>query len=281
MHLQTPIYKSIQVISFKRFTLAFFFILFLNSASAQVKMKEHKALVKKSRADKTSLVSLDTLFCSGVPISKVSITNKIQGKTAEQMFIPFGSNTPVLIVNIFNTHNQLKESETFHNYNFPGLGLSCNVIYKNENEPYDFICKYDLINSNGLDTVKAEMFTTIRSSLRADLKSKLDTAQYYKSIIVTRDTTAPILVEEENLAQGGVLIGTFKEKSIAGPNGELKQYEIKNSIGALICTATRNDESKGSWSLLTYKNNRYYSITIVSKDELNALLKYLITNGFI
>lgn len=281
MHLQTQIYKSIQVISFKSLTLSFLFILFFNSVSAQVKMKEHKALVKKSRIEKTSLVSLDTLYCSGVPVSKVSITNKSQGKTVEQMFIPFGSNTPVLIVQIFNTHKQLKPNEIYHNYNFLGIGLSCNVVYKSESEPYELICKYDLINSYGLDTVKAEMFTTVRSSLRADLKSKLDTAQFYKSIVVARDTTAPILVEAENIAQGGVLIGSFKEKSIAGPSGELKQFEIKNSIGALICTATRNDESKGSWSLLTYKNNRYYSITIVSKDELNALLKYLITNGFL
>lgn len=262
--------------------LAFLFLVFQTiPLHAQVKLKEHRKLVQESAASGTALHSLDTLFCGGKAIAKVVVTAKTGETILEQAIMAFNSQAPVIIVNSISLSNKSGLAETYHHFEFPGIGRSCDVRYKNNSEAYDLICKYGLLNLHGLDTVKAEMFATVKGVAKSTGGSRLDTINSDKSLVVKRDTKAEILFEKEEIAQGGVLIGSFKENTISGPGGELRQLIIYNSVGALICTATRTDKAGNSWSLLTYKDNRFNSAKFTSENDLKELVTYLIERGYL
>ncbi len=262
--------------------LTFLFFVFQSlPVFSQIKQKEHRRLVQESAASGTALYSLDTLFCGGKALARVVVTAKTGETILEQAVMAFNSEAPAIIINSISLSNKSGLSETYHHFEFPGIGRNCDVKYKDNKEAYDLICKYGLINLHGLDTVKAEMFATVKGVAKSTGSSRLDTINSDKSLVVKRDTKAEILFEKEEIAQGGVLIGSFKENSISGPGGELRQLIIYNSVGALICTATRTDKVNNSWSLLTYKDNRFNSAKFISENDLKELLTYLIEKGYL
>lgn len=263
----------------------FIFVLsgaFVLSAPAQnaKQLKAHKKAVAESALKGTSIVSLDTLFCSGraVSISR-DITNGSEIKT---VLSALRSGEPILTViqkpDLKNPFpNSLHPNELL--FQFHPLKLECMHTPKPpHNSAIAVVCHYGLVNAYGLDTVKAELFYTVHGK-KQESASAPSSVPAEKSLLISRDTSAPVLVENENISQGGVLIGSFELDSLEGPGGLLKQYTIFNAVGAQVCTCTCTDPLKGYWSFLIYRDKRFHTATLRKGNDLEEIIRHLSRKG--
>ncbi|MCC6818240.1 MAG: hypothetical protein IT245_05070, partial [Bacteroidia bacterium] len=66
-----------------------------------------------------------------------------------------------------------------------------------------------------------------------------------------------------------------------GQSGLLRHFQIYNSKGVLICTATESKYLSHEWRLLTYKDNRFHSLNVPTEDDLMQILKSLISKDYL
>ena len=150
---------------------------------------------------------------------------------------------------------------------------------KNVNE---IVCEYLLINKDGLDTLKAEMFATIHGNILDQNTKKVDAEKLF---IVERNKNAEIKIEDIEISQDGIFLGRCEEEELDGPNGKIVQYSIFNSTGALVCVASKMPSSNGNkliqWNLLTQRDMRFSTVQLKSDNFLIELLKFLVTKSII
>lgn len=248
---------------------------------AQKGMKEHQKLVAQSRSSKTAICSRDTFFCSGNALAIVQYAKTTANKGMQASLLPFGATEPVIHFKPVN-----ETLQTFR-FDFPGFGQSCEVFLKQHKDPFSMICHYELFNAHGLDTLKAEIFMTLFSAkpYAEPSKPNMPIIDAEKALVVKRNTGKPVLVEDENLAQDGVLIGTFERDTIDGPKGKHLQLKISNSVGALICTATEGSRIPGTdlceWSFISYRDNKFHTVKLKTNDELLSLVRHLIAAAYL
>lgn len=282
MRLHIPTYTSERISSgFAQTLILTLFTAVMPFAHAQKGMKEHQKLVAQSRFTKTAVCSRDTFFCSGNALALVQYAETTANKGMQASILPIGTTEPVIRFKPVNDTWQ-----TFR-FDFPGFGQSCDVFLKQHKDPFSLICHYELLNAHGLDTLKAEIFMTLYGAKPyADpVKPKASGAAAEKALLVKRNTGKPVLVEDENLAQDGVLIGTYERDTIDGPNGKHLQLKISNAVGALICTATEGSMVPGTslteWSFLTFNDNKFHSVKLLRNDELLSLVRHLIAASYL
>ncbi|MEZ4804958.1 MAG: hypothetical protein R2852_05615 [Bacteroidia bacterium] len=250
-------------------------------ASIQISLSQNTS----SNANKLNAsIKKDTLFCSNIPYATVVVTNKKGKEINEQAFLALGSIEPSLIVNRIHVKQSKSNDFVYHHFNFNGLKLTCDIKETlNGLTVAEEICKSTLFNKDGLDTLKAEIFATLKGKIKVEngvgiLASDVNPEKGY---ILERNKESPVLVQDDIIAQDGQGIGRFELDTISGVDGDLKQVKIFNSLSALIFTATRTDAVYNTWSILTYKDNRFQTINIKGEDEVVELCNYLIASSFL
>jgi hypothetical protein len=282
MPLHIPTYTSERISSgFKQALILILFTAIMPFVQAQKGMKEHQKLVAQSRFSKTAVCSRDTFFCSGNALAVVQYAETRSNKDMQASLMPFGATEPVI------RFKPVDETWQTFRFDFPGFGQSCEVFLKQHKDPFSLICHYELLNALGLDTLKAEIFMTLYAAkpYAEPSRPKMPIIDAEKALVVKRNTGKPVLVQDDNLAQDGVLIGTFERDTIDGPKGKHLQLKISNSVGALICTATEGSRIPGTdlceWSFISFKDNKFHTVKLVSNDELLSLVRHLIAAAYL
>lgn len=264
--------------------------LFSMSVSAQLsdkEVKKHQKKILESIEKKKGISSLDTLFCKGKPNALVNVISKSFLLGVEEQTIQGLDNKKDYIVISYKSYTDQNQVVRYYNhYQFPGLKMNCDVPHElGSLDVYETICKFQLLNEYGLDTMKVELFTVLKGKIKTNniasggQGAQQDVNNY--NVIVPRNKQSFLMFLGDNIQQDSKMIGSIVKSTVNGKDGLLTQYSIFNSVGATICTATETKFMSHEWNLLTYKNNRFNTlISSIGKDK-DDIVKYLIDNGFL
>jgi hypothetical protein len=271
-------------------TLAFFSMSLMAQLSDK-EVKKHQKKVLESLEKKKGISSLDTLFCKGKPNALVNVISKSFLLGAEEQTIQGLENKKdYIIISLKNYKDQNQVVRYYHHYQFPGLRMQCDVPSEiGSLDVYETICKYQLINEHGLDTMKVELFTVLKGTINPSISISIDQNRVNVAqqdinnynVIVPRNKQSFLMFLGDNIQQDSKMIGSIVKSTINGKDGLLTQYSVFNSVGAMICTATETKFMSYEWNLLTYKNNRFNSLTSSIGKDKDDIVKYLIDNGFL
>lgn len=247
-------------------------------AQGNKKTKAHQKKVNASAVSKTPLLSLDSFYCSGnlMAVHKIADYSKTK-EIVSQSFSSPTSGVPLIVV-------QLVIDTTFgnyYNYSFPTLGINCDVLKKaGSPDVYETICKQQLLNTNGIDTIKAQTFVTIKGNLKKKQELKRLNANNFK--VVKRNVSANISLIGQDIQQDNVIIGSMEESTVATPGGTVKQIKVYNTQKHLICIATQTAATGREWRMLTHLDNKYHLLTCKSDmEDVYDILKLLIENTYL
>ncbi len=260
-------------------TLSAFFLSSLTVSSQNNKsLKAHQNAIKSSVKSKAALISRDSFYCSGDLKAVYKVTNRNRANdTVLQSFNSITTGTTLIIVNLVND----TAIGRYYNYSFPTLSINCDVLKKGSNrEVFETICKHQLLNAEGIDTVKAQTFVT----LKGNLKKKLDYSKFTKENfkVAERNKSAAISLTGQDIQQGSVPIGSMEELTVATPGGTVKQIKVYNTQKQLICIATQTNTTGREWRMLTNFDNKYHLLVCSSDTEdVYDILKLLIDKFYL
>lgn len=177
-------------------------------------------------------------------------------------------------------------SNSFYRLTFPTLSTSCDLKKAVTFEDvYQSISENELLNIHGLDTNKVLIYTVIKGKVSdaeiKGVKSRLDSIRDDRSVIMYRNLNAYIQIEVEDIVQDNVKIGSYESDTIKGLNGLQVQFKLFNSIGAMICTVTETKLGSKDMRLLTYRDNKFHSLSVKGKEDLREIIIYLIKNDYL
>ena len=278
MHLQTQIYKLNLPKTFVLSVVLGLFSLYSNTVFADTQALKYSAISFKKNRKK--IKQFDTLFCSQKPMSKLMVLS-MPGDSFASIFY-YQLNDTSLLLSVKPRVSKSTNTVYYH-FEFPNILMNADYRPKGQvNKINDIVCEYGLINKDGLDTLKSEMFATINPSIEMQKAKKVDAEKLF---IVERNKTAEIKVEDLEISQDGIFLGRCEEEELDGPNGKIIQYSIFNSTGALVCTATKipqtNVNNMVQWNLLTQRDMRFSTVQLNANNFVIELLKYLVANSVI
>jgi hypothetical protein len=252
-------------------------------------IKKHRQVVSESKTLRTAVTSLDTLFIAGRPYGMVRIFARDSQIITAQSIHSLDSGKTLIEISHLEKINAGPDRFSFFLFSFPALDMMCEVQSRSKGQDiYSTIQQYGLLAPNGLDTVQVETFVVLKGRINMvsvdGARNKQATKHEMiieKSIIVPRDQNKPLVFTSENIEQGGVVIGSFTEGVAETPNGQVKKISVYNSIGALICTATETTTGSKEWRLLTYRDNKFYSMRSASGNDKEEVALYLIKLGLL
>lgn len=274
MPLHNRIYK-LQLFKSLLISLALF-----SAVEAMTETKIAQICARKQRKkDKRNIKIYDTLFCANKALAHYRMHTWGTDTFKTMQFSRLNDTHVVLKVSSIVGPKQ----KNYWHYDFIDLKQSADRAAKGlAQEVQNTVCYYDLLNQQGLDTLKAELFITLHGNLKTQQVKKVDPE---KTFIVERNKNAKIVFEEQEISQDGILLGRYEEEELEGPNGKFIQYSIFNSTGALVCVASRVSVDPNSqlqqWNLLTYRDMRFSSVQLQVDSSLNELMKYLIQKAII
>lgn len=246
----------------------------------------HGERVALSKKESRALLSLDTLFCSGIPNAIVKVAKYDDNMQVEKMLLISIANADTLIEIIYEYYGLSRSGKTpavsNTRFYFPGLGMACNVS-PSPVDAYDNICKYGLISRQLLDTVRVETFVTLKGPIDPVLNNEVqpkgpDNGRWF---VPPRNIKAPLYFSNDSIGQDGVLIATYEQATVAAPGGSLPHFTIFNVIGAITCIATAADTSGKEWTLLTMKDKKYHPLKIRGKVSLVEIMQFLVSMAYI
>lgn len=256
-------------------------------AQKKVSDREHKVKVAESALKSNSVISRDTLYCSGkIRAMAVSVEeNLMLGTDARAIYMPGGKEV-LILVDKQSYKNPAGQQSYYYQVDFPGLQMGCDIRESDKmGNPYDQICKNELITANGLDTNKVFIFTTLKGRIpESELQgqwSHKDSVIMMRSIIAARNVNAPINITDENLYQDAVMFGSYVQDTLVGQTGQVRHFQIYNSKGVLICTATETRMNSHEWRLLCYKDNKFQSLAFNEANDLKRILEFLIKEKYL
>jgi hypothetical protein len=277
-----------------KITFSLIIAFFSMSAMAQLSdkdVKKHQKKVLESLEKKKGISSLDTLFCKGKSNALVNVLSKsILLGAEEQTIQDLNTKKAFIIISLKNYKDQSQVVRYYHHYQFPTLKMQCDVPSEiGSLDVYETICKYQLINEYGLDTMKVELFTVLKGTINPSISVSIDQNRVSAAqqdlnnynVIVPRNKQSFLMFLGDNIQQDSKMIGSIVKSTINGKEGLLTQYSVFNSVGAMVCTATEKTFMSHEWNLLTYKNNRFNTITSSIGQDKEDIVKYLIENGFL
>jgi hypothetical protein len=278
MHLQTQTYTSNLPKTFVLSVVLGLFLFYSNTASADIHSVNNSANTLKKRKNKVK--QFDTLFCKQKPLSKLMVL-KMPGDSFASTYY-YHLNDPRVLLSVKPMVNKLTNALYYH-FEFPNIQMIADFKPKGQvSKVNDIVCEYALINNDGLDTLKSEMFATINASIDLQNTKKVDAEKLF---IVERNKMAEIKIEDIEISQDGIFLGRCEEEELDGPNGKIIQYSIFNSTGALVCTASKMPQTNGNkmvqWNLLTQRDMRFSSVQLKSDNFVIELLKFLVTKSII
>jgi hypothetical protein len=278
MHLRTQTYTSNLPKTFVLFVVLVLFLFYSNTASADIHSVNNSANTLKKRKNKVK--QFDTLFCKQKPLSKLMVL-KMPGDSFASTYY-YHLNDPRVLLSVKPMVNKLTNALYYH-FEFPNIQMIADFKPKGQvSKVNDIVCEYALINNDGLDTLKSEMFATINASIDLQNTKKVDAEKLF---IVERNKMAEIKIEDIEISQDGIFLGRCEEEELDGPNGKIIQYSIFNSTGALVCTASKMPQTNGNkmvqWNLLTQRDMRFSSVQLKSDNFVIELLKFLVTKSII
>ena len=244
---------------------------------------EHRAAVLHSKINQTAYIGMDTLFCSGKALAIAHRQVNINNQERYEL-LSFSDQHRALLID----SSQNAQQQVVYRYEFPTLGMYCTTIKKNNAITMaSAVCKFQLMTEKGIDTTKAEMFLTLNGASAKAIPLTIDTSKipYEKRFVLKRNTAAPLTYSEDQIAQDGQLLARWEENIVKGPQGDLLQLTIINSLGAEIATASRgkilNANNTYSWHILTQKDMKFHSTEIIAEGELGELLRFLIQKQYL
>jgi hypothetical protein len=278
MHLQTQIYKSNLPKTFVLSVVLGLFSLYSNTVFAESHSLKYSAI--SSKKNRKKIKQFDTLFCSQKPVSKLMVVRVAGDSFASTYYYQLDDTS--LLLSVKPMVNKSTNAVYYH-FEFPNIQMNADFKPKGQaNKVNDIVCEYGLINKDGLDTLKSEMFATINASIDVQNVKKVDAEKLF---IVERNKAAEIKVEDLEISQDGIFLGRCEEEELDGPNAKIIQYSIFNSTGALVCTATKMPQPNGNnlvqWNLLTQRDMRFSTVQLKSDNFVLELLKYLVANSII
>jgi hypothetical protein len=270
--------------------IALIFFSFTINLFAQVSdkdLKKHLKEVEESRLKSKGISSLDTFFCKGKPLALIKINQRhpISG-IEDQSFNQFETQSTLIVVTKKFFEMSPGNAVVYDQYYFPGLNLFCDVRNTlGSQSVYETICQFGLLNENGVDTVKTELFAIVKGRINPPVQINLHNNGVSNNnnydVIVPRNKNSFIMFFGDNIQQDSKLIGSITKNTVNGQSGSLNQYLIFNSVGAMICTATESGPLSREWNLLVYKNNKFYKVTAELSKDKEAIIKLLVDNGFL
>jgi len=278
MHLRTQTYTSNLPKTFVLSLVLGLFLFYSNTASADIHSVNNSANTLKKRKNKVK--QFDTLFCKQKPLSKLMVL-KMPGDSFASTYY-YHLNDPRVLLSVKPMVNKSTNALYYH-FEFPNIQMIADFKPKGQvSKVNDIVCEYALINNDGLDTLKSEMFATINASIDLQNTKKVDAEKLF---IVERNKMAEINIEDIEISQDGIFLGRCEEEELDGPNGKIIQYSIFNSTGALVCTASKMPQTNGNkmvqWNLLTQRDMRFSSVQLKSDNFVIELLKFLVTKSII
>jgi hypothetical protein len=274
MHLRTQTYKSNLPKTFVLSVVLGLFFFYSNTVSADLH-KKNKGKIKQ----------FDTLFCAQKPIAKIMMVKGVSDSSVTYYYYHINDTSLLLSVKPMqiSVKANTNPSQVYLHFEFPNIQMNADYKPKTKAKSIkEIVCEYDLINKDGLDTLKSEMFATIHGNIQDQNTKKVDAEKLF---IVERNKMAEIKIEDVEISQDGIFLGRCEEEELEGPNGNIIQYSIFNSTGALVCTATKMPQSNGNklvqWNLLTQRDMRFSTVILNSKNFVIEMLKYLVANSII
>jgi hypothetical protein len=254
------------------------FFFYSNTLSADIHSASHSASALKKNRKKAN--QFDTLFCAQKPVAKI-MRIKMSSDSFYTTYYYHIKDTSLLLS--VKQIAQNAAGSIYYHFEFPDIQMVADYKPKVQvNKVHDVICEYGLINTDGLDTLRSEMFATIHGSIQDQKTKKIDAEKVF---IVERNKTAEIKVEDIEISQDGIFLGRCEEEELEGPNGKIIQYSIFNSTGALVCTASKMPQTNGNnfvqWNLLTQRDMRFSTTQLKAENFVIELLKYLVANSII
>ena len=282
MHLQTQIYKSNLP---RTFVLSVFLGLFsFYSVAISANTHSENRSISKLNKNRKKTKQFDTLFCAQKPIATIMTVNAKNDSSVTYYYYHINDTSLLLSVKpMRNTKASTNQAQLYFHFEFPNIQMTADYKPKIQSKNVkEIVCEYLLINKDGLDTLKAEMFATIHGNILDQNTKKVDAEKLF---IVERNKNAEIKIEDIEISQDGIFLGRCEEEELDGPNGKIVQYSIFNSTGALVCVASKMPSSNGNkliqWNLLTQRDMRFSSVQLKSDNFLIELLKFLVTKSII
>jgi hypothetical protein len=282
MHLRTQIYKSNLPKTFVLSVVLGLFFFYSNTLFADNHSACHSASPAKKNRKKAN--QFDTLFCAQKPIAKIMTVNAVNDSFATYYYYHINDTSLFLSVKPIRYFKaNTNQAQVYYHFEFPNIQMNADYKPKTQAKNVkEIVCEYELINKDGLDTLKSELFATIHGNMQDQNTKKVDAEKLF---IVERNKASEIKIEDLEISQDGIFLGRCEEEELDGPNGKIIQYSIFNSTGALVCTASKMPQSNGNkmvqWNLLTQRDMRFSAVQLKSDNFVIELLKYLVANSII
>lgn len=233
-----------------------------------------QTVIAQNKKD-TSLIGADTLNCHG---NKIAL---IQNLSKNDDYVSYYDlKTLRLLLYINKKYEGEGEGRVyFYNFVFPELNINCDVIPSKKELIDKVVCKYGLINEWGLDTLKAETFVTIKGNYKKKLVDAAKSAVNFT--MLERDRTKPITILGNDIYQDDKVIGSFEELKIQSPGGELKQFQVNNTMKQMVCLSTALKAGSHDWRTLTNFDNKYHILKSTDGNDLMDLVKFMVESNYL
>lgn len=255
----------------------FFFLIFccciaigLNAQTKSEKiMKKHLEKVAKSKEKGTVILSLDTIFKSGIPYAILKDKKQFFRVVEYNLFALNGTELAYIPLECVE-----KTSDCYYTFVFLDSGKKGEIKPDFTFDIEKVIVENNLVNDTTLNAKAVDIFVLKHpQKLALQTQNNNNSANNTDGIryeMIERDRDAMIQVFGERIEQGFKKIGTVKKStwSADGKFGDLLSFYLPNGIK--IAEAKQEDVTSDKYRIVTLKDNRFHYIDI---DNIAATIQ--------
>jgi hypothetical protein len=233
---------------------------------------EHARMVSESRAERSTIVSMDTVFKAGMPYAVIKSTGGML--TPVHTFYTLNGRE---VIDVVQSASKKNTTKTFQEYKVldPGVAGSAFIEFSMSTMTVvDYIVDNDLISSTGVNTNAANTF--ILKYRDPDIQPKAPEVNR----MVDRNRTAEVfdVMTEKKIKQGGKIIGSYKETGDMVGDERYATKTVYFTDGTVCATVTYKYFSPFDAEIVTSKDNKSHNVSRegVNRDIFEVALKYLV-----
>lgn len=248
-------------------------------ADAQTKsekiMKKHLEKVAKSKEKGTVVLSLDTIFKSGVPYAILKDKKEFFRVVEYNLFSLNGTELAYIPFECVD-----KTTDCYYTFVFLDSGKKGEIKPSFSFDIEEVIVENNLVNDTTLNAKAVDIFVLKHPQKlgleKRNNQSASNNTDGIRYEMVERDRDAMIQIFGERIEQGFKRIGTVKKTtwSADGKIGDLLSFYLPN--GFKIAEAKQEDVTSDKYRIVTLKDNKFHYIDIdniaATKEEIAKLL---------
>lgn len=258
-------------------------------------LNKHLKKVEKSRLKGSVVLSLDTIFNSGVPYA---ILKKRKGLFTRNYGVY--SLTGEELIDIKHDCDDVPDSKyaaksCYRTYLFLETGAVAEVPEEFMKDVEDVLVENALMVEGKVDPKSEKRFVmkyspkhSAISSLTFDLPIGSPTSTNVEPrsrdnayVLVKRNKSSIVFINREEIEQDFKVIGHFEKRSELG--NEVKEvYSIYLNNGTLAAEARQVEMNSSTYSILTFKDNRTHRLTVeMIGTTVKNIAEFLIERGYL